>query len=53
VIKAVRAITSLGLKEAKDLVESAPAPIKEGVPKDEAEELKKQLEDAGGTVEVK
>ena len=53
VIKAVRVITSLGLKEAKDLVESAPAPIKEGVPKDEAEELKKQLEDAGGTVEVK
>ena len=53
VIKAVRAITSLGLKEAKDLVESAPAPIKEGVPKDEAEELKKQLEDASGTVEVK
>ena len=53
VIKAVRSITSLGLKEAKDLVESAPAPIKEGVPKDEAEELKKQLEDAGGTVEVK
>ena len=53
VIKAVRAITSLGRKEAKDLVESAPAPIKEGVPKDEAEELKKQLEDAGGTVEVK
>ena len=53
VIKAVRAITSLGLKEAKDLVESAPAPIKEGVPKDEAEELKKQLEEAGGTVEVK
>ena len=53
VIKAVRAITSLGLKDAKDLVESAPAPIKEGVPKDEAEELKKQLEDAGGTVEVK
>ena len=53
VIKAVRAITSLGLKEAKDLVESAPAPIKEGVAKDEAEELKKQLEDAGGTAEVK
>jgi len=53
VIKAVRAITSLGLKEAKDLVESAPVPIKEGVPKDEAEELKKQLEDAGGAVEVK
>ena len=53
VIKAVRAITSLGLKEAKDLVESAHAPIKEGGPKEEAEELKKQLEDAGGTVEVK
>ena len=53
VIKAVRAITSLGLKEAKDLVESAPAPIKEGVAKDEVEELKKQLEDVGGTVEVK
>ena len=53
VIKAVRAITSLGLKEAKGQVESAPAPIKEGVAKDEAEELKKQLEDAGGTVEVK
>ena len=53
VIKAVREITSLGLKEDKDLVESEPAPIKEGVPKDEAEELKKQLEDAGGTVEVK
>ena len=53
VIKAVREVTSLGLKEAKDLVESVPAPIKEGVPKDEAEELKKQLEDAGGTVEVK
>ena len=53
VIKAVRAITSLGLKEAKDLVESAPAPFKEGVPKDEADELKTQLEDAGGTVEVK
>ena len=53
VIKAVRAMTGLGLKEAKDLVESAPVPIKEGVTKDEAEELKKQLEDAGGTVEVK
>ena len=53
VIKAVRAMTGLGLKEAKDLVESAPVPIKEGVAKDEAEELKKQLEDAGGTVEVK
>ena len=53
VIKAVRAMTGLGLKEAKDLVESAPVPIKEGVAKDEAEELKKQLEYAGGTVEVK
>lgn len=53
VIKAVRAITSLGLKEAKELVESVPASIKEGVPKDEAEELKKQLEEAGATVEVK
>lgn len=53
VIKAVRAITGLGLKEAKDLVEGAPAPIKEGVAKDEAEELKKQLEEAGATVEVK
>ncbi|MDH3451220.1 MAG: 50S ribosomal protein L7/L12 [Gammaproteobacteria bacterium] len=53
VIKAVRAITGLGLKEAKDLVESAPAAIKEGVPKEEAEEIKKQLEEAGATVEVK
>ncbi|NIW24784.1 MAG: 50S ribosomal protein L7/L12 [Gammaproteobacteria bacterium] len=53
VIKAVRTITGLGLKEAKDLVESAPAPVKEGVDKDEAEELKKQLEEAGATVEVK
>lgn len=53
VIKAVRAMTSLGLKEAKDLVESAPATIKEGVTKDEAEEFKKQLEDAGASVEVK
>jgi len=53
VIKAVRAITSLGLKEAKELVESVPATIKEGVPKEEAEELKKQLEEAGATVEVK
>ena len=53
VIKAVRAITSLGLKEAKDLVEGAPAPIKEGVGKDEAEEIKKQLEEAGATVELK
>ncbi len=53
VIKAVRSITGLGLKEAKDLVESAPAPLKEGVSKDEAEEVKKQLEEAGATVEVK
>jgi len=53
VIKAVRSITGLGLKEAKDLVESAPAPIKEGVEKAEAEEIKKQLEEAGATVEVK
>ena len=53
VIKAVRAITTLGLKEAKDMVEAVPATIKEGVPKDEAEEVKKQLEEAGATVEVK
>ncbi len=53
VIKVVRAITSLGLKEAKDLVESVPANIKEGVTKDEAEDLKRQLEEAGGSVEIK
>ncbi len=53
VIKVVREITGLGLKEAKDLVESAPANVKEGVPKDEAEEIKKKLEEAGATVEVK
>ncbi|WP_317933551.1 50S ribosomal protein L7/L12 [Halioxenophilus sp. WMMB6] len=53
VIKAVRAITGLGLKEAKDLVESAPKAIKEGVGKDEAEDVKKQLEEAGAVVEVK
>ena len=53
VIKAVRSITGLGLKEAKDLVESAPSAVKEGVSKDEAEEIKKQLEEAGGSVEVK
>ena len=53
VIKAVRAMTGLGLKEAKDLVESAPTPVREGVTKDEAEEAKKQLEEAGATVEVK
>ena len=53
VIKEVRAITSLGLKEAKDLVESAPKPVKEGVGKDEAEEVKAKLEGAGATVELK
>ncbi len=53
VIKAVRAITGVGLKEAKELVESAPSPIKEGVDKDEAEKLKKELEDAGASVELK
>lgn len=53
VIKEVRAITSLGLKEAKDLVEAAPKLVKEGVNKEEAEKIKKQLEDAGATVEIK
>jgi large subunit ribosomal protein L7/L12 len=53
VIKAVRTITGLGLKEAKDAVEGSPSTIKEGVGKDEAEEIKKQLEEAGGTVELK
>jgi large subunit ribosomal protein L7/L12 len=53
VIKAVRGITGLGLKEAKEAVEGAPTPIKEGVAKDEAEEIKKQLEEAGGTAEIK
>lgn len=53
VIKAVRGITGLGLKEAKGAVESAPTPMKEGVSKDEAEEVKKQLEEAGATVEIK
>jgi large subunit ribosomal protein L7/L12 len=53
VIKEVRAITGLGLKEAKDLVEGAPKNVKEGVNKDEAAKIKKQLEDAGATVEVK
>ncbi len=53
VIKEVRAITSLGLKDAKDLVEAAPKAIKEGVTKDEAEEIKKKVEEAGGTVEIK
>ena len=53
VIKVVRALTGLGLKEAKDLVEAVPANIKEGVPKDEAEDVRKQLEEAGATVEIK
>jgi large subunit ribosomal protein L7/L12 len=53
VIKAVREVTSLGLKEAKDLVESAPATVKEGVSKDEAESIKKKFEEAGATVELK
>jgi large subunit ribosomal protein L7/L12 len=53
VIKEVRAITSLGLKEAKDLVESAPKPVKETVKKEEADQIKKKLEEAGATVEVK
>ena len=53
VIKEVRALTGLGLKEAKDLVEGAPKPVKEGVPKDEAEKIKTQLEKAGAKVELK
>ncbi len=53
VIKVVRAATALGLKEAKDLVESAPKDIKTGIPKEEAEKLKKELEDAGATVKIK
>ncbi len=53
VIKAVRAVTGLGLKEAKDLVEGAPAAVKEGVSKDEAEDIRKQLEEVGATVELK
>jgi len=53
VIKVVRAVTGLGLKEAKDLVEGAPSTVKEGVPKDEAENVKKQLEEAGAKVDVK
>ena len=52
-VQVVRALTGLGLKEAKDLVEGAPAPVKEGVSKDEAEDVKKQLEEAGASVEVK
>ena len=53
VIKTVREVTSLGLKEAKDLVEGAPKPVKSGVPKEEAESIKKKLEDAGGKAEIK
>ena len=53
VIKVVRAITGLGLKEAKDLVDGAPNPVKEGVAQDEADQIKAQLEEAGATVEVK
>jgi large subunit ribosomal protein L7/L12 len=53
VIKAVREVTSLGLKEAKDLVEGAPKPIKEGIAKEEAETIKKKFEEAGATVEIK
>ena len=53
VVKAVKEVTGLGLKEAKDVVDAAPAPIKEGVTKDEAEALKKQLEEAGAEVELK
>ncbi|MDZ4163729.1 MAG: 50S ribosomal protein L7/L12 [Smithellaceae bacterium] len=53
VIKVVRAITSLGLKEAKDLVDGVPKPIKEGISKDEAADIKKKIEEVGGTVEIK
>jgi large subunit ribosomal protein L7/L12 len=53
VIKEVRALTGLGLKEAKDLVDNAPKPVKEGVPKDEAAEIQKKIEEAGGQVDVK
>jgi large subunit ribosomal protein L7/L12 len=53
VIKVVRAITGLGLKEAKDLVDGAPNPVKEGVPQEEADSIKSQIEEAGGSVEVK
>lgn len=53
VIKAVRGITGLGLKEAKEIVEGVPSPLKEGVTKDEAEDMKKQLEEAGASVEIK
>lgn len=53
VIKVVRAVTGLGLKEAKGLVDGAPSPVKEGIPKEEAEDIKKQIEEAGGSVELK
>ena len=53
VIKVVRAVTGLGLKEAKDLVDGAPNPVKEGIPQEEADQIKAQLEEAGATVEVK
>jgi len=53
VIKVVRALTGLGLKEAKAVVDSAPAPLKEGVTKDEAEDVKNKIEEAGGSVEIK
>jgi large subunit ribosomal protein L7/L12 len=53
VIKVVRALTGLGLKEAKDLVDSAPKPVKEGIPQDEADSIKAQLEEAGASVEIK
>jgi large subunit ribosomal protein L7/L12 len=53
VIKVVRSVTGLGLKEAKDLVDGAPNPVKEGIPQDEADQVKTQLEEAGATVEVK
>ena len=53
VIKVVREVTSLGLKEAKDLVDGAPKPVTEGVPKAQAEDMKKKIEEAGGTVELK
>lgn len=53
VIKVIRAITGLGLKEAKDMVEGVPSPVKEGVSKDEAEDIKKKLQEAGATVDVK
>src|SRR6185369_3976648 len=53
VIKVVRAVTGLGLKEAKDVVDSAPSPVKEGIPREEADSIKSQLEEAGATVEVK